>query len=86
MRGPENIAVGQGAKFGTFAVSRIVNLRWQRMDQRTQNFHFPVSEIPVFHDSGDTDQLVDRRILQLGRGPNLAPSRLEQPIMGLTVL
>ena len=38
------------------------------MDQRTQNFHFPVSEIPVFHDSGDTDQLVDRRISRLGRG------------------
>ena len=57
MRGPENIAVGQGAKFGTFAVSRIVNLRWQRMDQRTQNFHFP-----VFHDSGDTDQYVDRKV------------------------
>ena len=77
----EPVSLSPGAKFGTFALSTIISSRVRLFDRIPQIFHFP-----VFHDSGSTDQWVDRRISRLGRGPNLAPSRLEQPIIGLTVL
>ena len=47
-------AFGQGAKFGTVAVSAVVSPSVRLFDWHTEIFHFP-----VFHDSGDTDQWVE---------------------------
>ena len=82
-KGPNNgpVSLSQGAKFGTVAVSRVVNMRGPRIDQRTQNFHFP-----VFHDSGNVDQCEERKISWSAKGANMATPRLAPPIKRLISL
>jgi hypothetical protein len=53
----EPVSLSQGAKFGTFALSTTISPRVRLFDRHPQDFHFP-----VFHDSGSTDQWVDRII------------------------
>ena len=74
-------AFGQGAKFGTVAVSAVVSPSVRLFDWPPQIFHFP-----VFHDSGNVDQYEERKISGSANGANAATPRLEPPIMRLTSL